>query len=771
MNKWEKFTLDGQWKIAYIDNETVDTRPVPTTVAALSSYGEGQMTAQVPIEFALALEENGIVPEIYKDQNVLQLQKYESYHVFYGRSFFYEKKEGCIPELVFEGLDTICEIYLNGQLLGKTENMFIPHTFRPNNLVEGENELILHFLPVTMEARKHEVKAGNTHMPYNFDSLHIRKAPHSYGWDIMPRIVTCGIFRPVYLQYRPVESIKQVYLMTVSADKWKKEASLLFFYELDIKAADLSGYTIELEGVCGDSRFFAKKRLWSVAGEIFMEGLQDIKLWQPKGSGVPYLYDVRVTLKKDDTVLDTMTFRTGIRTVALERTSLTDMEMSGKFQFIVNGEKVFILGTNFVPMDAFHSRDRQRLPEACALLEDIGGNAIRLWGGNVYEDDYLYDFCDEHGILIWQDFMMACGLYPQDQRMCEMLRAEATVVVRRLRQHPSILLWAGDNEVDQFAYCVTFRRNPNDNILTRQVLPAVIREEDPARPYLPSSPFIDGACFGKDPGLFSEQHLWGPRDYFKSAYYSKNVAHFASEMGYHGCPSPASVYRFISREKAWPWQDNEDWIIHCSNPAKEGPWTYRIKLMADQIRELFGFVPENIEDFALASQISQAEAMKFFIELFRLDKAKRGGIIWWNLIDGWPQFSDAVVDYYYQKKLAYHYIKNVQQPFLLAFSEPENWSICLKAVNDTGRVLPCSYEVKDALTDEVLAAGEASVGEEVLLLERIPYSYAQKRILFVSWKTPLGSGRNHYLSGYVPFEYATYKKFLNKYGGMNNENK
>ena len=515
MNKWEKITFDNQWKIAYIAHESVDTRPVPKTVAELSSYGEGQMSAQVPIEFALALEENGIVPEIYKDQNVLQLQKYESYHAFYGCSFSYQKKEGYIPELVFEGLDTVCEIWLNGQLLGKTENMFIPHTFRPDNLVEGDNELVLHFLPVTMEARKYEVKAGNTHMPYNFDSLHIRKAPHSYGWDIMPRIVTCGVFRPVYLQYRPMESIKQAYLMTVSADKKGKKASLLFFYELDIKAADLSSYTIELEGICGDSRFFAKKQLWSVAGEIFLEGLQDIKLWQPKGSGTPYLYDVCVTLKKDNAVLDRKQFRTGIRTVALERTSLTDMEMSGKFQFFVNGEKVFILGTNFVPMDAFHSRDRQRLTQACELLEDIGCNAIRLWGGNVYEDDYLYDFCDEHGILIWQDFMMACGLYPQDDRMCQMLFAEATAIVRRLRQHPSILLWAGDNEVDQFAYCTTFRRNPNDNILTRQVLPAVIRQEDSARPYLPSSPFIDGECFGKEPGMFSEQHLWGPRDYFK----------------------------------------------------------------------------------------------------------------------------------------------------------------------------------------------------------------------------------------------------------------
>ena len=762
MTDWEKLDLNGQWEIAYIAHEAMKDQSIPTTVAQVSSFGEGRVKAQVPVELALALEQNGIIPEIYKDQNVLLLQKYESYHAFYARRFHYEKKQGYVPELVFEGLDTICEIWLNGTYLGKTEDMFIEHIFRPDCLAEGENELVLHFLPVTMEARKYEVKAGNTHMPYNFDSLHIRKAPHSYGWDIMPRIVTCGIFRPVYLQYRPVESIKQAYLMTVSVDKWKKEASLLLFYEMDIQAADLSDYTIELEGSCEGSHFAAKKRLWSTAGEIFLEGLQNVRLWQPKGTGTPWLYDVRVTLKKGNTVLDSRRFRTGIRTVELERTSLTDMQMSGKFQFKVNGEKVFLLGTNFVPMDAFHSRDRQRLPKACALLEDVGCNAIRLWGGNVYEDDYLYDFCDEHGILIWQDFMMACGLYPQDERMRNLLRTEATAVARRLRQHPSLLLWAGDNEVDQFAYCVTFRRNPNDNVLTRQVLPAVLRDEDPARPYLPSSPFIDGDCLGRDPGEFSEQHLWGPRDYYKSPYYSKNIAHFASEMGYHGCNSPESVYKFISKEKAWPWQDNAEWIIHGSNPATEGPWTYRNKLMADQIRELFGFIPDNIEDFSLASQISQAEAMKFFVELFRQDKAKRGGIIWWNLIDGWPQFSDAVVDYYYDKKLAYYYIKNVQQPFLLSFSEPGNWSIGLHAINDTGKVLTCRYEVRDALIDEVLTTGEQTIGEEVIQLERLPYSYAQKRILTVTWETEEGTGMNHYLSGQVPFEYKAYKDFLLK---------
>lgn len=766
MKPWEKMDLNGTWKVSYVSHDDWHECTSPSTLSELEGYGEGSVSGDVPVNFELALEKAGVVPEIYKDQNVLLLRKYEGYHVFYSRTFEYTEREDSIPELVFEGLDTICEIWLNGKLLGKTDNMFVSHSFRPDNLIQGTNEIIVHFLPVCVEARKYDAKVGHNHMPYNFASLHIRKAPHMYGWDIMPRIVSCGIYRPVWLVYRPKETIKQSYVITTRVDKWRKEATLNFFYEVDVKSADLRPYTIEVEGTCEDSRFFGVHELWSTSGKMIFDGLAlpkltNVKLWEPKGKGIPYLYDVKVTLKKQGEVIDTEEFRTGIRTVELESTSLTDAERSGKFNFKVNGEKVFILGTNFVSIDAFHSRDRERLPKVCELLEDSGCNAIRLWGGNIYEDDYLYDFCDEHGILIWQDFMMACGFYPQDEEMCHALRKEATAVVRRLRHHPSILLWAGDNEVDFMTYVRIFGRNPNQNKLTREVLPEVLWDEDPTRPYLPSSPYIDGECVGKKSHYFAEQHLWGPRDYFKHAYYSRNNANFASEMGYHGCNSPASIRKFISEDKIWPWQDNSEWLVHATSPEIDrGPWAYRIELMAKQIRELFGYIPDNLEDFSLGSQISQAEAMKFFVELFRLDKENRGGLIWWNLIDGWPQFSDAVVDYYFEKKLAYYYIKNSQKPLLLTFDEPANWGIALKAINDTGKTVQVKYEVKDYASGEVVATGETLVGDEVLLIEKVPYSYGEQRIYVITWETETEKGMNHYLCGQPAFDLEQYRNFL-----------
>lgn len=145
-----------------------------------------------------------------------------------------------------------------------------------------------------------------------------------------------------------------------------------------------------------------------------------------------------------------------------------------------------------------------------------------------------------------------------------------------------------------------------------------------------------------------EQHLWGPRDYYKSRFYTENTAHFASKIGYHGCPNISSIKNFIESKYLWPWQNNPQWRTHCTDSVSGGgPYQYRVKLMADQIKELFGFIPENLEDFVLTSQISQAEAKKFFIEMFRIKKWRRTGIIWWNVIDCWPQFSDAIVDYYF----------------------------------------------------------------------------------------------------------------------------
>jgi beta-mannosidase len=267
-----------------------------------------------------------------------------------------------------------------------------------------------------------------------------------------------------------------------------------------------------------------------------------------------------------------------------------------------------------------------------------------------------------------------------------------------------------------------------------------------------------------DESLLPEQHLWGPRDYYKSRFYNESTAHFASEIGYHGCPNVSSIKKFISPDCWWPYQGNVQWRIHATDCSiNPGAAAYRVKLMADQVKELFGFEPATLETFALASQISQAEAKKYFIELFRLAKWRRTGIIWWNLLDGWPQFSDAVVDYYFTKKLAYHYIKRVQQPLCIMVDEPENWHCRVVAGNDTLTEKRGTYRVWDSDSGEtLLGGGFTAIANQNTHLGNIPVSHGEHRLFLIEWEIGTAKYGNHYLFGKLPFSYEQYAAWLNK---------
>jgi beta-mannosidase len=759
-------SLDGIWKVAVIHHADFVKMALPvnhdTVVAA------GALNGTVPGNFEIDLEKAGKIEDPFFGTNLLKMLKFEDCHVLYARKFNYEPQEGKKPELVFEGIDTIADIYLNGEFLAHTDNMFVTHRFSGDGLKKGENEIVVHLAPVCLEVRKNAVSAGHSHLPYNYECLRLRKSPAMFGWDITPRLVSAGIYRSAGIYNRPMESFKQCYLMTAHTDPVRKTAKIYFFYEVDIGDRPVGDYAISIKGKCGASEFSHSGRLWFTAGKMQFD-VNNAELWWPRGynpsgSGTANLYDIEVSLEKNGKIVETYETRTGLRTVKLVRTSTTDAIHNGAFHFVVNGRKVFVMGTNWVPVDAYHSRDKQRIPEIVKLLDDIGCNAVRCWGGNVYEDPLFYRRCDEMGIMVWQDFAMACGVYPIDGEFKKTIYDEAVKVIRLLRQHPSIILWSGDNECDAGIFGDRFSRNPNQNRITREVLPDAVYSEDPTRPFLPSSPYIDENATRVPGEYLSENHLWGPRDYFKSKFYRDSLSHFASEMGYHGSVSVKSMKHFISPEKFWPWQGNDEWIIHSASPETGiSPYSSRIGLMAKQIKELFGVIPDNLEEFVLASQISQAEAKKFFVELFRT-QGHRSGIIWWNLIDGWPQWSDAVVDYNFYKKLAYYYLRQSQKPLILTFTEPEDWKIKLCAVNYSGiGRLEFVYTVKDYEGGKTVLSGRGACNDqEIFELDFLSYSQGEKKIYLVEWEAGKYSGKNHYLAGNPPFELSFYRDFLKK---------
>ncbi|MCE5218834.1 glycoside hydrolase family 2 [bacterium] len=752
--------LCGEWSFAYVEGEPQGQYRCQEE---LQAAGLQELRAQVPGNFELDLQANGIIEEPFYGMNMAKLFRYETAHVWYWRRFKASEVEGMDAELVFEGVDCFAEIYLNGELIGECDNMLVEHVFPVGGKLKEDNEVFVHLRPALEEARKYDYPPHLRALGSNYDSLYVRKAPHMYGWDIMPRAISAGLWRPVRLQLRPVERLERVYLQTQSVSTAHSSADLLLCYDAKTIGKPEDVYEIALQGVCGDSEFQARSRMLFQAGRMHAH-VSKAKLWWPAGRGEANLYTVTATMYKNGVQIDQMQFEHGLRKVALDRTSTTDELGRGEFCFRVNGEKLFAKGSNWVPADAYHSRDAQRIPQMLEMAEDLRCNMIRCWGGNVYEDDLFYEICDRKGILIWQDFALACTLYPQDAEFQKRLEQEARKVVQRLRQHPCIALWSGDNECDAFYKGLGI--DPNTNVLTRKVLPQVVAEEDGTRPYLGSSPYIDEEAVKQPSEYLSENHLWGPRDYYKSNFYTRSLCHFASEMGYHGCPAPESLRRFISPEKVWPYQNNEEWLLHASNPVPGvNQYEYRIELMAKQIRELFGTVPDNLDDFAFASQASQAEAKKFFIEMFRCAKWRRTGILWWNLIDGWPQFSDAIVDYYFVKKLAYGFIKRAQEPLLVALREPGNWGQDVVACNDGREDLRLKWRVRDVDTDEVMAQGEGvAPADATTNLGRVPFSASWKRMYVIEWETESGKSLSHYLAGNPPFELEQYRAWLSKAG-------
>jgi len=752
-------SLNGKWQLYYYNPTEVQVN----NRVDLDQEKVQKISTLVPGNAEIALAEAGVISkELFKGMTTEENQKWEAYDWWYVGSFQTPSglKDSDKVTLKFDAVDCFAEYYVNGKQAHTSKNAYIEQEFdvKPY-LNDTENEIAVHILSTTREGYRFDYKQSEIDVRVSF-AAHIRKPVHSYGWDIFPRAVSAGITRDVSLIVDDGISFKSVSFTPL--DVCKESAILKFFIDIDASLEDLSGKVeVRIQGKCGDSSFdqtFDMDHFRAWGHQIV---LKNPKLWWPSGYGDANLYETTITLLVDGQVKDIKKMNIGVRSVELKRTE-TMLEKDHCFHYVINGQQVFLNGSNWVPLSPYHSQDKERYAKVLPFFTDTHCNIVRVWGGGVYEQDEFYDYCDQHGICVWQDFMMACVPIDQSEESQKVLFEEVSAAVKRLRNHPSIIMWAGDNEIDEMLAIA--RRDSGGNLITREVIPAVLAAEDPYRPYLPSSPYLPAGTFmeyakGKD--IFVERHLWGARDYYKADFYRNSQAHFVSECGYHGCPSVESLKKMVDEDKLWPIF-NEQWTLHSSDQLGSN---HRVRLMMDQIHQLFGKEAENIEDFSLASQISQAEAKKFFIERMRIRKPYTGGIIWWNMMDGWPQMSDAVVDYYFDKKLAYDYIKRSQEPVALMFDEMRDWCFPLMAVNDTMKDVSGSYRVYDIDTNETLSEGtfELEKNSKATVMDKVRMFYSDKKFLVIEWEIDGKVYYNHYLTGYVPFDFDLYKKWIEKF--------
>lgn len=742
-----------------------------------------RIEATVPGNVEIDLENAGLIADPKIGNNVYKLRKYEVHQWWYRCQFknpeILEKHK---VNLCFDGIDCVADIWLNNEKIGRVENMFVEHNFDVTEVLKKENELYVCIHSPILEGRKYQREFfGVRYDALGGESVNIRKAAHSYGWDILPRLVSAGVWKDVKLEIIPPTHFKAVYWATNSVNAEDKTASIYVDWEFATERLNIDDLVLNVKLEQGKNIAFENNyNIYSTVFRTRINDLQNMDLWWPRGYGVPALYEATLSIiDKTGNVIAEDKQKIGIRTVELLRTDATTREKPGEFVFIINHEKIFVKGTNWVALDALHSRDKEHIKPSVDMLVDLNCNMVRMWGGNVYEHDEFYDLCDANGIMVWHDFMMGCTQYPQDDDFLKKIEDEAAKAISRIRRHPSLVLWAGNNENDiagEWNEDQLFV-DPNTEPISRQLLPSMVRRLDPKSPYLPSSPYLSPEAFrlaGRvDQTYAPEQHLWGPRGYYKEPFYTENLARFVSEIGYHGCPNRESLEKMFEKDFVYPWTNqtdfkwNDQWQTKaCRSHPYATETIKRNDLMVNQIACVFDKVPNDLDQFILASQIIQAEAFKYFIEFWRMNKFDRNGILWWNLRDGWPVISDAVVDYYYSKKLAYHYIKRVQTDVCIMIGDAKQDGHPVIIVNDTLKEAAGNFSIKDADSGETLLTKSFNVSRNGKSEEGFLPKTNETKLWLIDWEVDDKKYRNHYFAYEPHVELDEYLRWLPKLKGQ-----
>ena len=765
-----QLSLNGAWKLSYWpepDSGAQRTLPAPAMAQTV--------TATVPGNCELDLVRAGILPPPEIGLNARAFRPYEGYQWLYEKAFEAPAvADGGRAVLVFDGIDTLADVFLNGVRIGETDNMLVAHRFDvTERLKPGTNVVQVLLRSVLLDAKTKTLGELGYTMQGGAEGEPYRKAGHMGGWDIFPRLFVSGLWRDVRVETQGPIRIDQTSWIVKSIDRAARRAELVGACRIDLPFAELDRAQVTV-GLCRAGKVVAQQTFKARHfQQSFALSVSDAAFWWPRGFGEPALYEAFVeVVGADGTRRARHAERIGLRTVELVRDDIYGPDRPGQFLFKVNGEPLYVRGANWVPLDALHGRAAERLLPTLELFRDLNCNMIRVWGGGVYEPDAFFDWCDENGVLVWQDFMTGCSMFPFDPDYQRRTREEAIQVVLRFRNHPSLALWSGNNENDgaprwRLGDSAAIRWDPTEDVTSRVTLPAVVREFDVTRPYLPSSPYYspDVVAGRATP---SEEHLWGARAYYKVPFYTNAPCWFASEMGYHGCPNRASLERMMTPDHVYPWTKvtgkdpkrdyhwNEEWQFKASDAWLNGFGFRRNSLMTNQVKLQFGDVPTDLDDFILASQIVQAEAMKTFVELFRSQKfTRKNGLIWWNVRDGWPQISDAVVDYYGGKKRAYDAIRNVQHDQLVLVRDDH----AVVAVNDTLKPVSGTVRIVDRESGRTLFEATYAVPSNAAKVIG-SVDWTGQGFLDIAYEQGGESHTNGFLYGEPPFDFEKVKAWL-----------
>ncbi|MEM6767170.1 MAG: glycoside hydrolase family 2 protein [Bacteroidota bacterium] len=579
--------------------------------------------------------------------------------------------------LVFEGLDTYVEVFLNEQQVLSEENMF--RTFEiscKDKLVEGVNSLRIYFhSPVNkgqekFDALPYPIPATNELAPQEKrTSVHSRKAPYHYGWDWGPRIVTSGIWRNVYLRAWHQADIQHPHFIL------KKLTQEQASYECSLAISSQTTTEVALVIKANEKEFSRDILLQKGQTEYTLPfNIQSPSLWWPNGKGEQTLYPITIEVRRRGKVLASHEERIGIRKIEL----VQEADEKGRgFYFKVNDQPIFIKGANYIPthnlLPEVTEADYRRVLQSAV---DANMNMLRVWGGAVYENDLFYDLCDEYGILVWQDFMFACAMYPGDPAFLENVRAEATDNIIRLRNHPSLALWCGNNENLGGWYRWNWQETHELDVGAQaelwkayedvfyDVLPATIDKYDGVRSYWPSSPSSSyNEVSNHSSGDEHDWRVWFQRAPFKT--YEEKVPRFISEYGLQSWPDPKTS-RYFAGDTAL----DMDHPVMRHRQRSKMPYIRRTFDGNDMILyyvNLYYPNPKNFEELTFFSQLTQARAIRTATEAHRRNMPYTMGSMFWQIDDCWPTMSWASVDYFGLWKAAHYAARSANEDILLSY--------------------------------------------------------------------------------------------------------
>lgn len=631
--------------------------------------------ATVPGTVHTDLFQQHLIPDPFYGANEKKLQWIENESWEYETIFSVSNSELSAEniELEFNGLDTYATVFLNGNSILEADNMFRKWTLSvKNRLKKGKNHLKIVFHSAVQKGKEAASK-----LPYTLpekERVFIRKAQYQFGWDWGPRFVTAGIWKNVQLKFwnsAKIENIKYSQLQL------NEEKALLEFIT-DIHSS--KEQTVQLALNDNVHTFYLKKGKNSV--KIPYEILKP-KFWWCNGLGKPHLYSFSVELVQQNKLLESKKLNIGLRTIELVQNKDT---FGRGFYFKLNGKPVFMKGANYVPNDSFLPSASKTSPLELVLNAKAAHmNMLRVWGGGVYADDAFYDACDANGILVWQDFMFACSMYPGDDKFVANVKNEVIDQVNRLQNHPSLALWCGNNENDEGWHNWGWQKQYNYSIsdstqiwndykkvfheLIPHTLDSLLSKDKNS--YWPSSPSIGWGR--KESLLQGDSHYWGVwwgKEPFEM--YQKKVGRFMSEFGFQGMPNKETLERVIA-------QSDLNFTSEAFKNHQKHPTGFETinEYMARDFR-----VPKALNKYIYVSQLLQAYGMKTAIEAHRLAKPYCMGSLYWQFNDCWPVTSWSTVDYYGNWKASHYQVKESFAPIVLLFSEDAK-ALSIIGSNDT----------------------------------------------------------------------------------------